>query len=324
LSGVSIANHEYAIGNYNVHAYVYAKNGTEKGYGVIQKVEESTIMPSAEIETSQYNASLGTFTITVKNVKSIWGVKKIRIPVWCFADQSDIVWYETIKNANSTYSVTVNVEKHKYHIGTYIGHVYLTENSGRECVVGVSSASVSSVPLNPIMGKSNVSIAQMVDFFGRGNNAFDVFSNYGTQYDGIYKKNGVNSIEEFCQIYIEEANAEGVRADVAFVQAMIETGYLKYGGQVKPDQFNFAGIGATDDGAAGNSLNDVRAGIRAQIQHLKCYASTLPLNNSNIDPRWDLVTRGVAPYVELLTGRWATDSKYHIKINSGLSILHSL
>ena len=37
-------------------------------------------------------------------------------------------------------------------------------------------------------------------------------------------------------------------------------------------------FGATGNGNPGNSFEDVRTGIRAQIQHLKCYASTDSLN----------------------------------------------
>ena len=123
-------------------------------------------------------------------------------------------------------------------------------------------------------------------------------------------------MERFCQIYIDEANAEGINAEVAFCQAMLETGWLQYGGAVTIDKFNFAGIGAVDsnpvDGAA--RFNSVREGIRAQIQHLKAYANEEPLNNPQIDPRFHLVKRGVAPYVEMLGGRWASDTEYGYKI----------
>ena len=124
------------------------------------------------------------------------------------------------------------------------------------------------------------------------------------------------TLEKFCQIYIDEANAEGINVEVAFCQAMLETGWLQYGGAVTIDKFNFAGIGAVDsnpsEGAA--RFNSVREGIRAQIQHLKAYANDEPLNNPQIDPRFHLVKRGSAPYVEMLGGRWASDTEYGYKI----------
>ena len=110
------------------------------------------------------------------------------------------------------------------------------------------------------------------------------------------------SLEQLAEMFIEEGEAEGVRGDVAFAQSLHETGYFKYGGIVTPEMNNFAGIGALNGNATGQaaSFPDPRTGVRAQIQHLKAYASTEALVNECVDPRFSLVARGVAPYVEWL------------------------
>lgn len=110
------------------------------------------------------------------------------------------------------------------------------------------------------------------------------------------------SLEQLAEMFIEEGEAEGVRGDVAFAQSLHETGYFKYGGIVTPEMNNFAGIGALNGNATGQaaSFPDPRTGVRAQIQHLKAYASTEALVNACVDPRFSLVARGVAPYVEWL------------------------
>lgn len=110
------------------------------------------------------------------------------------------------------------------------------------------------------------------------------------------------SLEQLAEIFIEEGEAEGVRGDVAFAQSLHETGYFKFGGIVLPTQNNYAGIGALNGNATGQaaSFPDPRTGVRAQIQHLKAYASTEALVNECVDPRFSLVARGVAPYVEWL------------------------
>ena len=98
---------------------------------------------------------------------------------------------------------------------------------------------------------------------------------------------------------------------------MKETGFLRYGGNVKIEQYNFAGMGSTGAGVAGESYPDVRTGIRAQVQHLKAYANNDPLKNACVDSRFKYVSRGTAPYVEWLGIQenpyhkgWATAKNY--------------
>ena len=62
-------------------------------------------------------------------------------------------------------------------------------------------------------------------------------------------------------------------------------------------QYNFAGIGTTGGGVPGNSYPDVRTGIRAQIQHLKAYATDEALVKECVDDRYSYVTKGSAPYM---------------------------
>ena len=119
----------------------------------------------------------------------------------------------------------------------------------------------------------------------------------------------------------DEAVKEGVKPEVVFGQAMKETGYLQFGGSVKIEQFNFAGLGATDVNPTPASFPDRATGIRAQVQHLKAYASKDNLTQANVDPRFSLVTRGSAMYVEWLgqkenpNGRgWATAWNYGISL----------
>lgn len=147
---------------------------------------------------------------------------------------------------------------------------------------------------------------------------------------------GASTIEQLATIFYQEASAEGVKPEVAWCQAMLETGWLRYGGQVKIEQFNFAGIGATDGGAAGADFSEygtdgVLMGVRAQIQHLKAYASKDKLNEACVDPRFHLVTRGSAVYVEHLgqmenpSGKgWATTKDYGYKILKLINELKSI
>jgi len=141
---------------------------------------------------------------------------------------------------------------------------------------------------------------------------------------------GADSIEKLANIFYEEATAERIDPAIAWCQTMKETNWLRYGGQVKIEQFNFAGIGATDGGASGADFssygkNGVRMGVRAQMQHLKAYAvkgiSKNDLKYECVDPRFKYVNKGSAMYVEWLGinenpngSGWATAPKYGYSI----------
>jgi len=134
----------------------------------------------------------------------------------------------------------------------------------------------------------------------------------------------LNQLNTIARIYIEEAAAEGINSDIAFCQMCIETNYLRYGGDVKPWQYNFCGLGATGNGEPGLTFLSVEIGIRAHIQHLKAYANAQPLKKKCVDPRFTLVKRASAPYLEDLTGKWASDPQYAAKIKKKLQSLEAL
>ena len=195
---------------------------------------------------------------------------------------------------------------------------YYFENSGE-----LNNQPSSKPPVNDaikvyyeIAGDSSVTVEQMVSYYKKSGKPYPAEA---------LKAGGAATIEEFCQIYYEECEIEGIKAEVAFVQSMIETGFLQFGGSVKIEQFNFAGLGATGNGVSGNSFENVRIGIRAHVQHLKCYANDEPLKNECVDPRWGEWLRGKAPYVEWLsipnnpngTG-WAGDVDYAAKLLKGI------
>ena len=174
----------------------------------------------------------------------------------------------------------------------------------------------------PIMGSSPVTVAQMKAYFETANVLYPAEA---------LSKGGADTIETFCQIYYEEAAAEGVRPEVAFVQTMKETNWLQYGGDASIEQFNFAGLGTTGGGVPGNSYPDVRTGIRAQIQHLKAYATTDVLAQECVDDRYEYVTKGSAPYVEWLGQKenpkgygWATDENYGYSIVEMIRVMEQL
>lgn len=171
----------------------------------------------------------------------------------------------------------------------------------------------------PIMGESGIQIRQMVAYFRENGSVYPAEE----LADG-----GAPDIETFAQIYYEEALQEGVRPEVAFAQTMKETGWLQYGGDASVSQYNFAGLGTTGGGVPGNSYPDVRTGVRAQIQHLKAYATDEALVGECVDDRYEYVNKGSAPYVEWLGQQenpegcgWATGENYGYDI---VEMIHAM
>lgn len=131
------------------------------------------------------------------------------------------------------------------------------------------------------------------------------------------RNNNENALAKFPDIpklYREEASSEGVNYDIAFCQMCLETGFLRFGGDIRPEQNNFAGLGSIGGGVEAASFPSARIGVRAHIQHLKAYASLEPLVNEVVDPRFRFVTRGVASSINQLSGRWSADLDYSAKI----------
>lgn len=125
----------------------------------------------------------------------------------------------------------------------------------------------------------------------------------------------VNQVKEMAMYYVEEASMEGINSDVAFVQMCLETGFLKFGGLVTPDMNNFCGLGAIDVNNPGERFESPRMGVRAHIQHLHAYGTTIPLKGELIDGRYKyVVPRGKAPDIYSLSGTWAADKAYGEKL----------
>jgi hypothetical protein len=157
-----------------------------------------------------------------------------------------------------------------------------------------------------LMGKGLMSSEQLAAFLLEANPA-------------INKAQG----EELARFYIDEAQIEGINADVAFSQMCLETGFLQFGGLVTPDMNNFCGLGSIGPGQPGERFPNPQTGVKAHIQHLKGYASTEPLQSPLVDPRYKWVKYGTAPTIHDLTGKWATDTEYGNKISQILERLYT-
>jgi hypothetical protein len=134
------------------------------------------------------------------------------------------------------------------------------------------------------------------------------------------------TIDDLAAMYIEEGNDEGVRGDLAFAQAIVESAYFTVAAGN-----NYSGIGACDSCDGGLPFGDPRAGVRAQIQLLRNYADpTSRAANLAHPPEPGLYgadpahaaalydtffLKGKAPLWNMMgNGYWATDPIYAGKV----------
>ena len=285
---VKLSNHK-TEGSYKVETYAVLQNG--KTYK-LSKTSFTVTGPSAKsLQITNKKEAEGLFDVELAGATSGCAISKVQVAIWCDSDKNDLVWYDAQKDGK-LYRVSADVQKHKAHLGKYNAHVYVTDKNGICQVVGKTTVSMVAVTngLYSIMGSNTISTNMLMKYYQAN-----------ATYPEFYKDSDAPTLKDFCQMYIDECKAEGVKPEVAFCQSMKETGFLRFGGMVQINQFNFAGIGAVDSGeTAPNTFASVREGIRAQVQHLKAYASTQALKNPCVDPRYQFVRKGSTPYVEWL------------------------
>lgn len=287
-------------GNYWLQAQATTSSGTVASYTICFATTKNYAADYINVNgvcvvQSTGKVDLGaSYESNDSNVQFMWQVYNLDKQQW-----------STITDWNGANWTTWKPETGSYWI-------YVTAKTSK----GSTASFCQGVTLNmgyAIMGATETSLNQMVNYY-----------NSKAIYPTFYMYSDAPTINDFCRIYVEECTAEGVKPEVAFCQSMKETGFLTFGGDVSITQFNFAGLGATGNGAAGDSFASVREGVRAQVQHLKAYASTGSLTYPCVDKRFSYVSRGCAPYVEWLGisenpyGKgWATAKNYGYSIVNG-------
>jgi hypothetical protein len=129
----------------------------------------------------------------------------------------------------------------------------------------------------------------------------------------------VAPIADIITAYLAVGAEEGVTGDIAFAQAILETGGFRSG---HAQGFNFAGIGAYDHCAptCGFRFADLESGVRAHVHLLRAYADPNLTSAQLAKPPNPLVApervgvRGCCQRWTALTGVWATDTQYDRKV----------
>lgn len=314
---VKFSSFQYFYGKYQME--VYATDGN-KIYKKVASAKKTVKQPEVTVK-AELNKAETAYKVTVPDLSY---ASKMEIRVWKKGTSSNAAKvYPAKKNSSGVWYCNVKTTSFSS-TGKYYMKAYATLG-GKAYLVGgvlVSRTSVDNQEESgyyTIMGEDGVTLNQMISYYQAN-----------ATYPDFYANSDAPTLKKYCQLYMSECQMEGVKVEVAFAQAMKETNFLRYGGDVSIEQYNFAGIGATGGGEPGCSFPNVQTGIRAQVQHLKAYASTDALVNPVVDPRFKYVTRGICPYVEWLGINenpnhvgWATAVGYGINIVERIKTLKS-
>jgi Mannosyl-glycoprotein endo-beta-N-acetylglucosaminidase len=186
---------------------------------------------------------------------------------------------------------------------------------------GLPSATAATTTQTPVMGPSLLNADQLIRWYNsRG---------YGPPRLPALN----NDVHALAQLFISEGALEGVRGDIAFVQAVLETGGFFYpdSGQIRPEFNNYGGINAFDGRPKGTTcaaetspsrcFPTPQIGVRANIHLLRGYADPLsrnlpdrirmpPSDRIGIAPIWEYFG-GNSPTGKLI---WASAPDYGLRI----------
>jgi hypothetical protein len=186
-------------------------------------------------------------------------------------------------------------------------------------------ASADVTTHTPVMGPSLLTAAQLAAWYHRHSGNSPKIPALG------------NDVGRLAQVFIDEGNAEGVRGDIAFVQSMLETGWLGFAGsQITPYAYNYAGIYAFDGRAGLPNVNPCvdptpgpsrcmgtpQHGVLMQIQLLRSYADpsvknkpgrliSAPSDRAGLAPLWEYFGGHNCPCGKLI---WASADDYGLTI----------
>lgn len=178
------------------------------------------------------------------------------------------------------------------------GHATTTKPAGAR---GASVAAVAATadPGPSVLGPSTVTAPELAAWFATTGHTADA----------------TVPIAQLAADYLSAGTQTGVRADLAFTQSIIETGYFSFpaGGQLGGADNNFAGIGACDSCSHGWTFPDALTGVTAQMELLEAYASPTKVPTPLIGP---VGVGGCCTTWTALAGTWASNKSYGLEILS--------
>jgi hypothetical protein len=194
--------------------------------------------------------------------------------------------------------------------------------------VATTSGVASAAPTThtPVMGPPLLTAKQLSAWYFNHSSTTPLIPSF----DG----HPAGDVSALAQVFIDDGRKEGVRGDIAFVQAQLETGWMHFSGsQIPPDAYNYSGIYAFDgrtslpnckhgDSAPSRCMGTPQHGVLMTIQLLRSYADpaaktatgrfiSAPSDRSGDAPLWEYFGGDNCPCGKLI---WASAHDYGLRI----------
>ncbi|MDT2796126.1 GBS Bsp-like repeat-containing protein [Enterococcus cecorum] len=85
-----------------------------------------------------------SYVVVVKGISGS-GIHHVKVPIWSTPNQSDIKWYDAVKQADGSYLVHMSISNHKNHRGSYHTHVYMYNNDHTGKAIALSNTNLPDV-----------------------------------------------------------------------------------------------------------------------------------------------------------------------------------
>ncbi|RBR33829.1 hypothetical protein EB06_00665 [Enterococcus cecorum] len=143
LVHMNIANHKYHRGAYTTHVYVRANDGSFEAINIGQ-TELKPIASQLSADITNVDSENGSFDVVVRGISGS-GIHHVKVPIWSTPNQSDLKWYDAVKQADGSYIAHMDIKNHQYHTGKYTVHVYMYNNDRTGLAKNIGQVSIKGI-----------------------------------------------------------------------------------------------------------------------------------------------------------------------------------
>jgi len=200
---VHLANHNFNLGNYHIHAWLTAGNG--QNFAVTTR-HNVTSRPQVGVTATNRSGTEIFYDLRATNVAVMGDMQQVRFAVWSErSGQSDLIWYEGSRQANGSWTAAADIRQHR-HAGRYHVHVWGVRTDGSGVFIGGTQFNVTPpsgpnpqvVNVNPGAGTFDVVVSGIRSVSGISEVRVAVWSQEGQRdlawYSGVRQSDGSHRI----------------------------------------------------------------------------------------------------------------------------------